>query len=125
MTLNRLKQLRDECSMSQKKLADLLDISQNLVYKWESGQSSPNPETLIKIATLFNVTVDYLIGNSDIRCAMDSAYTNQLQEIISESNGISSEGLEDIRKYMQLVKLKEKTDKRKDAEFSSGHEGSG
>lgn len=42
-----------------------------------------------------------------------------------ESEDLSPEGIEEIKKYAQLVKLKEKTDKRNDAEFSAGHEGSG
>jgi hypothetical protein len=44
---------------------------------------------------------------------------------VLESEDLSPEGIEEIKKYAQLVKLKEKTDKRNDAEFSAGHEGSG
>lgn len=57
----RLKQLRKEKKVSQKTLADTLFISQQAIAKWESDKSSPNPETVRKIAEYFNVSTDYLL----------------------------------------------------------------
>lgn len=57
----RLKQLRKEKKVSQKTLADALFISQQAIAKWESDKSSPNPETVRKIAEYFNVSTDYLL----------------------------------------------------------------
>ena len=67
----RLKSLRNEHQMSQKMLAEKLFVSQQAVAKWENPESkaSPNPDTLIKLASLFNVSVDYLLGKTDIKKA--------------------------------------------------------
>ena len=56
------KELRLEKNLSQDKIAEELDVSQPLIAKWESHQSTPAPEMLDYIADYFNVSVDYLIG---------------------------------------------------------------
>ena len=61
------KELRLERKLSQEKIADDLEISQPLIAKWESHQSTPSPEMLDYIADYFNVSVDYLIGRSKYR----------------------------------------------------------
>lgn len=58
------KELRLEKNLSQDKIAEELDVSQPLIAKWESHQSTPAPEMLDYIADYFNVSVDYLIGRS-------------------------------------------------------------
>lgn len=65
--VKKLRLLREEAGMSQQKLADLLNISQQAVFKYEKTSNEPDIDTLIRIAEIFNVTVDYLIGNSEIR----------------------------------------------------------
>jgi len=62
----RLKKLRVDSSMSQKELAQRLQFSQQAVTKWENEVASPDPDTLRKIAALFQVSVDYLIGNDSV-----------------------------------------------------------
>ena len=61
------KELRLEKKLSQDKIAEDLEISQPLIVKWESHQSTPSPEMLDYIADYFNVSVDYLIGRSKYR----------------------------------------------------------
>lgn len=63
----RLKQLRKEQGYSQKRLAEILGITQQAVCKYENTVVEPDIQTLIMLADLFEVTVDYLIGHSDIR----------------------------------------------------------
>ena len=58
------KELRLSKNMSQDKIAEELDVSQSLINKWETNQSTPAPEMLEYIADYFNVSVDYLIGRS-------------------------------------------------------------
>lgn len=57
-----LKKLRNEHGYSQKALADLLGITQQAIYKYENLSVEPDIQTLIGLADIFNVTVDYLIG---------------------------------------------------------------
>lgn len=57
----RIKELRNQNNISQQKLADLLNLTQQAIQKWERGKSEPNIEAIIKMSKIFNVTVSYLI----------------------------------------------------------------
>lgn len=59
----RLYELRKEQDLSQRQIAKMLNISQGTYNNWENGKTQPSIEDLIKISKLFNVCVDYLIGN--------------------------------------------------------------
>lgn len=60
--LKSLRILRDK---SQNELAKHLYVSQQTVAKWETDRSTPNPETLSKIADFLECSVDYLVGRTD------------------------------------------------------------
>ena len=64
--MENLKKLRKQHNLSQQKLADILHISQQSVYKYENDITSPDIETLIRMADYFNTSVDYLINRTDI-----------------------------------------------------------
>lgn len=84
------KELRLEKNLSQDKIAEDLDISQPLIAKWESHQSTPSPEMLDYIADYFNVSVDYLIGRSKYRNL--EAGNNELDNILfSKAKDLSDE----------------------------------
>lgn len=61
----RLKELRKSESMSQVALAKLIGVAQSNVSDWENDVSRPEYENLIKIAKIFDVSTDYLLGLSD------------------------------------------------------------
>lgn len=61
----RLKNLRKEKSLSQKQLADGLQMTQRKISYLETGQLEPDLKTLWKISDYFEVSCDYLIGKSD------------------------------------------------------------
>lgn len=66
MFSDRLRQLRKQHKISQDALAKQLFVSQQSIAKWEKGKITPNPETIVKIANIFDVSTDYLLGHSDI-----------------------------------------------------------
>lgn len=61
----RLKKLRKQAQFTQVDVAEKLEISQPAYASWERGVKKPTQENLIKIAQILNVSVDYLVGNSD------------------------------------------------------------
>lgn len=63
----KLKSLREEAGYSQARLAAKLGVSQSTVGGWESGTREPSFKTLMGIADLFVVSVDYLLGRTDLR----------------------------------------------------------
>jgi transcriptional regulator with XRE-family HTH domain len=66
MFAQRLKDLRkSRPGLTQAKLAEILDVSQQAVGLWERSKNMPSHELVFKIASYFNVTTDYLLGKSD------------------------------------------------------------
>lgn len=61
----RLKELRVENNFTQKVLAEKLNTTNSAVCDWEKGRTQPDLQMLTKIANLFSVSVDYLLGLSD------------------------------------------------------------
>lgn len=63
----RLKELREDSDITQKRLAELLHIKQNTYSQYENGQRQPPLEVLIALANYYGTTLDYLVGISDIK----------------------------------------------------------
>jgi len=62
---DRLRMVRKHSGLTQKALADKLFVSQQAVCKWEKNDSSPNPETVAKIAEICDVSVSYLLSQEE------------------------------------------------------------
>jgi len=62
----RLKMERKEAGLTQQQLADMLGITQPSYIRYENGTSEPSFEMLVRIADIFDVSVDYLLGRSEI-----------------------------------------------------------
>ena len=60
----RLKQLRKKHKLTQSQLAARLKVSQQAVGKWETGRSLPEPILIMQLAAFFQVSTDYLFGQS-------------------------------------------------------------
>ena len=58
-----ISRLRNERGLNQRDFAKFLGVSNGAIGMWETGKRQPDLETIKKIASFFNVTVDYLIGN--------------------------------------------------------------
>ena len=78
--VKNLRLLREEKGISQQKLADMLNISQQAIFKYEKTANEPDISTLIKLSEIFDVSVDYLIGNTEIRKQTDKADSVLLTE---------------------------------------------
>ena len=61
----RLKQIRKLKKISQLKLAMDLNMNQNTISRYETGEREPGINELVKIADYFNVSVDYLLERTD------------------------------------------------------------
>ena len=63
----RLRDLREDHDMSQRKLAHLLDMSQTGYSKYETGENDIPTRVLLRLANLYGTSVDYLLGRTDER----------------------------------------------------------
>ena len=57
-----IKSLRTESKMTQTELASLLFTSQDTISLWERNKSLPDVKSVIKMAFIFNVSTDYILG---------------------------------------------------------------
>ena len=76
----KLSKLRKENGISQEELAEKLNISRQAISKWENNESLPDTENLIAIAKLFNVSIDFLVGNKMV----DSEQKNSTEKKSTE-----------------------------------------
>lgn len=58
----RLKAMRMKYCLSQKEVAQMLDISPSIVSGYETGERTPSAENLLALAYLYKCTTDYLLG---------------------------------------------------------------
>lgn len=65
MRILRLKELRKKRRISQVTLAIELNMNQNSISRYETGEREADYKTLIAFADYFNVSVDYLLGRTD------------------------------------------------------------
>ena len=65
--ISRILELIQERDISQKQLADAIGVSTGNISDWKAGRAKPSIEVLCRIADYFGVTVDYLIGRSDVK----------------------------------------------------------
>ena len=103
MFYKRLKELRNEKKLSQKELGVVLKLSPSTIAMYETDQREPDTETIKIIAHFFDVSIDFLLGNSDIR----NPYTEEKaidRELISKINNLSPEGREKAKEYIEMLK---------------------
>ena len=58
----RLRELRFRYGLTQNELAEIIGIKRNTYSDWETGKTEPSFENLIKLADLFEVSLDCLLG---------------------------------------------------------------
>ncbi|MDE6474722.1 MAG: helix-turn-helix domain-containing protein [Clostridia bacterium] len=61
----RLKELRTSKNLSQDQLAKKTNLTQTSINHWENGKCQPNANAIVALSRYFEVTTDYLLGESD------------------------------------------------------------
>ena len=70
--MDNLKALREEKGISQQKLAEKINTNQQNIHRYEHGFYEPDIQTLKLLAGFFETSIDYLVGNTDIRHKIES-----------------------------------------------------
>lgn len=106
----RLFELLKETNTSQKQLAEYIGASQGNISDWKSGKAVPASEKLCAIADFFNVSVDYLLGRTDVRTpAAETAQpltTGARGEFDGWLNQLSEPELHELAVYIQFLLYK-------------------
>lgn len=64
---DKLKTLRTEKKLTQKQVSDMIGLAISAVSSYESGTRYPSYDVLVKLARIFHVSTDYLLGMTDKR----------------------------------------------------------
>jgi len=107
----RLVQLRKQKNLSQYKLAEILGFSRGLLANYEQGRREPDYNTLLIFAAFYNVSVDYLLGGTDDGAVV---YSDTDKEWIKTINALSKESREDLKKYADLLQIRDSVGKKRD-----------
>ncbi len=89
--------LREQRHLTQEELASMLHVSRSLINNWENGYTNLSLKQLIKLASIYQVPVDYLLGIINEIDAFPYAY---IQEMDLKTIGSK---LKDIRKFYGLT----------------------
>lgn len=65
MFSERVKKVRNEAGLTQKELAQILQLSIGTIAMWETGKREPKLETMVHLSKTLNTSVDYLLGLSE------------------------------------------------------------
>lgn len=85
----RLKQLRQESGLTQKQLAERIWVSKAAVSNYELYDRCPTPEILMKLARVFHVSTDYLLGMEEKQQTLEvSDLTAEDMEIVENLIGL-------------------------------------
>ena len=100
---SRLRDLRNEKKLTQDDLGKMLNVSGKTIGAWERDSRQPNIEAISKIASIFNVSTDYLLGNVEKKD--DDTKTADIEDdsiiFTYEGRQIPKEDLEFMRRLMR------------------------
>lgn len=96
----RLKAVREKKDIRQKEAAEKVGIKNNTLSSYESGDRKPDYDTLIKLADIYEVSVEYLLRGAEMK------KEEQGNLFFFDMEGLSDEEIEDIKRHIEYVKWK-------------------
>lgn len=116
--INRLRELLEEKNITQKELSIRIGVSDVTVSRYFAGERIPRTDVVNSMSNYFNVSADYLLGNSDIKNPYKEAPEQKIDEDIdlwlSKTDGYKELPEEDRELISNLAKnLLEKHRKEK------------
>lgn len=104
MFKKRLRLLRKKYSVTQQVLADSLNLSSSTIGMYEQGRRDPDTETICALANFFGVTTDYLLGISEVS---RNSFSPESLSLLCDIEELSDSSKENLREYVELLKLKD------------------
>lgn len=109
---DRIHKLRTDCNISQKDFAKILNISNSTLSQYESNLRIPSDDIKIKIATYFNVSLDYLLGITNIKNTNSESIDEEFSELLNDPEllvafkDLSSLSESDKKEIINYIKFK-------------------
>ncbi len=96
--INKILSIMKEKKISQKSLADFLDVGEYTISQWKKGTTKSYIKYIDKIADFLGVSTDYLLGTTEITLGEKQA------KIIELTSQLTEEEQEEVIKYAELLK---------------------
>ncbi len=107
----RIREARTRAGLTQKKVAELLSVSNHSVWCWEAGKMKPNADHLIDLAYLFEVSTESLFGMNVVEAELLEEVDVSFRDSVS---GLPNEDLEEIQEFIRFVRERRRRKKRGD-----------
>lgn len=91
----KLKQLRTQHGFSQRRLANLIDVSASIISGYETGERTPSTEALLALSDIFNCSTDYLLGKQ-----------STAPSAVLDVEGLSAEQIQSLQTIILALKNK-------------------
>lgn len=105
--MNRIKQLREENNWTQLELSRKMNCAISSIAMYESETRKPSMEVLIKLSEIFNCSIDYLLGKSDIRNPEEQLKQEFEFAYHKDMEGLSEEEIADALRFYKKIKYGE------------------
>lgn len=89
----KLKELRVANNLTQKAVADKLNLSASIVSGYETGERTPSTEILLALSYLYHCSTDYLLGK-----------TNEQPEIVLDITGLTQQQIQALSALIDTMK---------------------
>lgn len=101
--MTRLRECRENANLSQKYVALTLGIAAPSVANWERGKTNPSHENIVKLADLYGVSIDYLLGRADDPRGADEVTIADIDFALSgEIRDLSDAEKKDVLDYVRF-----------------------
>lgn len=113
----RLKNLRDDKGFTQKHLAEVLNISVSTISHYENGTREPSIEILIQMAEVLGVSVDYLVGSTEVNILpndMNKSYCKKVStgEILQRALQLDANRRLELEHLLRCIALEQFSTKK-------------
>lgn len=116
---DRIKELRKSNKLTQEELGKILGVGKTTISMYETSNSTPNDEIKLKISEYFNVSLDYLLGKTNIKNHNNTTPEDKINKTLKD-NGLETiaahfegeeftkDDLEDIENFISYIISKKK-----------------
>lgn len=102
--MNRINELRKSNGFSQQKLAEILNVHQTAISQWETSRTTPDIELASKMAQIFGVSLEYLLGK-DETYSEPSSPRRELYDLIEK---MDESEISELENYVDFILSKKK-----------------
>lgn len=102
--MNRLKELRIERDNLQEDIGKIIGVSGRAIGNYETGKRKMSPDKITKLAKYFNVSIEYFLGESDIRNPEEIKNIQFANAGGLDTKGLDEEDMKELQRQIDYIK---------------------